>query len=81
MGDNWNDPNPHDGRHGRCGCGQGYSWNDEQNYRGGRNSGGSGGYGYFILLVIVVSVIGVFNEFLAILITLVGGFVLIAKHW
>ena len=24
MGGSWNDPNPHDGKHGRCGCGQGY---------------------------------------------------------
>lgn len=78
MGDNWNDPNPHDGQHGRCGCGQGYSWDDNQNYYGGRNSSG-GGCGGFILLIIVVSVIGVFNELLAALIAIIGGFILFVK--
>lgn len=33
---------PHDGKQGRCGCGEGYSWNDN-NY--GRHSGGSSGGG------------------------------------
>ena len=27
VGDN--NPFPHDGKQGRCGCGQGYSWNDD----------------------------------------------------
>lgn len=34
-------PYPHDGKHGRCNCGYGYTWNDDDYVgRGGGSSGG-----------------------------------------
>lgn len=73
---------PHDGKQGRCGCGEGYSWNDD-NY--GRHSGGSSGGGgngtlIFIIALIVCSIIGVFNELLAALIIIIVGFILFVSR-
>lgn len=73
---------PHDGKQGRCGCGEGYSWNDN-NY--GRHSGGSsGGDGngikIFLIAVVVCSIIGAFNELLGALILIIVGFFLIMSR-
>lgn len=70
-------PYPHDGKHGRCGCGYGYTWNDDDYVgRGGGSSGGGKGGLIFLITVIVCSVIGVFNELLATLIIIIVGFIL-----
>lgn len=76
SGDNKNQL-PHDGKQGRCGCGEGYSWNDN-NY--GRHGGGSFGGGnsiaIFLVALVVCCIIGAFNELLAALIFIIVGFVL-----
>lgn len=78
-----NNPFPHDGKQGRCGCGQGYSWNDD-NY--GRNSGGSSGGGggngtaIFLIALVICSIIGAFNQLLGGLILLVVGFILLVRQ-
>ena len=79
MGNNWNDPNPHDGKHGRCGCGQGYSWDENQSFRGGGNAGGNAGCASVVLLILIVGTVEVFNQFLAMLIAIIG-FIFIVKH-
>lgn len=70
---------PHDGKQGRCGCGEGYSWNDNDYGRhSGGSSGGGGGNGtaIFLIAVVVCSIIGAFNELLGALILIVVGFFL-----
>lgn len=76
---NGNDLNPHDGQHGRCGCGQGYSWDENQSFRGGGNSGGNAGCASFILLILIVGIVETFNQSPAILIAIIGGFILFVK--
>lgn len=69
----------HDGKQGRCGCGEGYSWNDNDYGRhSGGSSGGGGGNGtaIFLIAVVVCSIIGAFNELLGALILIVVGFFL-----
>lgn len=79
MENNRNDHYPHDGKHGRCGCGQGYSWDDNYDYQGRKNGGGNG-CGGLAILIIVVSIISAFNDVLAALIVIVVGFFLIMNH-
>ena len=69
---------PHDGKQGRCGCGEGYSWDDNNNSRHSGGSGGGGGNGtaIFLIAVVVCSIIGAFNELLGALILIVVGFFL-----
>lgn len=63
-----NNPFPHDGKQGRCGCGQGYSWNDDTDFHGRHNySGGGGGDGcgktaILLIAVVICSIIGAFNK-------------------
>lgn len=76
---NGNDPNPHDGQHGRCGCGQGYSWDENQSFRGVGNSGGNVGCASFIFLILIVGIVEIFNQFLAIPIVIIEGFILFVK--
>lgn len=64
---------PHDGKQGRCGCGEGYSWDDNNN---SRHSGGGNGTAIFLIAVVVCSIIGAFNELLGALILIVVGFFL-----
>lgn len=67
---------PHDGKQGRCGCGEGYSWDDNNNSRhSGGSFGGSGnGTAIFLITVVVCSFIGAFNELLGALILIIVGF-------
>lgn len=69
---------PHDGKQGRCGCGEGYSWdnNDYSGNRGGSSGGGGNGTIIFLIAVVVCSIIGIFNELFAALILIIVGFVL-----
>ena len=71
-------PYPHDGKYGRCGCGYGYTWNDDDYVgRGGGSSGGGGnGTAIFLIAVVVCSIIGAFNELLGALILIIVGFFL-----
>ena len=71
---------PHDGKQGRCGCGEGYSWDDNNNssrYSGSSSGGGSNGTAIFLILVVVCSIIGVFNELIGVLILIIVGFFLL----
>lgn len=76
VGDN--NPFPHDGKQGRCGCGQGYSWNDDNygRHSGGSSGGGGNGTAIFLIAVVLCSIIGAFNELLGALILIVVGFFL-----
>lgn len=69
---------PHDGKQGRCGCGEGYSWDDNNNSRHSGGSFGGGGHGtaIFLITVVVCSFIGAFNELLGALILIIVGFFL-----
>ncbi|MBU5430913.1 hypothetical protein KQI22_12725 [Kineothrix sp. MSJ-39] len=70
---------PHDGKQGRCGCGEGYSWDDNNSsmHSGSSSSGGGGnGTAIFLIAVVVCSIIGVFNELLGALILIIVGFFL-----
>lgn len=68
---------PHDGKQGRCGCGEGYSWDDNNNSRhSGGSAGGGNGTAIFLIAVVVCSIIGAFNELLGALILIVVGFFL-----
>lgn len=74
---------PHDGKQGRCGCGQGYSWDDNNNsnsnssrHSGGSSGGGGNGTAIFLIAVVVCSIIGAFNELLGALILIIVGFFL-----
>lgn len=73
---------PHDGKQGRCGCGEGYSWNDNNYGRHGGGSSGGGGNGIkiFLIAVVVCSIIGVFNELLGAMILIIVGFFLIMSR-
>lgn len=73
---------PHDGKQGRCGCGEGYSWdnNDYGRNSGGSSGGGSNGIAIFLIAVVVCSIIGLFNELLAALILIIVGFVLLISR-
>jgi uncharacterized membrane protein len=72
---------PHDGKQGRCGCGEGYSWNDNNNrYSGGSSGGGGNGIVIFLIAVVVCSIIGAFNELLGALILIIVGFFLIMSR-
>ena len=57
---------PHDGKQGRCGCGEGYSWDDNDGgYAGGSHKGSSGGgngTGLLIFAICLAAAVGVFNE-------------------
>lgn len=69
-----NNPFPHDGKQGRCGCGQGYSWNDDNygRHSGGSSGGGSGnGTAIFLIALVICSIIGAFNQ-------LLGGLIFLA---
>ena len=74
-------PFPHDGKHGRFGCGEGYSWdkNDYSSYRRGSSGGGNGG-AIWLVLIIVCCIVGAFNEILAALIILIAGFILFVNR-
>ncbi len=69
---------PHDGKQGRCSCGKGYSWNDNDysSYHGGSSGGGGNGGAKFLIAVIICIIIGLFNELLAALILIIVGFIL-----
>ncbi len=73
---------PHDGKQGRCGCGEGYSWNnnDYGRYSGGSSGGGGNGTKIFLIAVVVCSIIGAFNELLGALILIIVGFFLIMSR-
>ena len=73
---------PHDGKQGRCGCGEGYSWNDNDYGRHSDGSSGGGGNGIkiFLIAVVVCSIIGAFNELLGALILIIVGFFLIMSR-
>ena len=81
-----NNPFPHDGKQGRCGCGQGYSWNDDTDFHGRHNySSGGGGDGcgktaIFLIAVVICSIIGAFNELLGALIMIIVGFISIVSR-
>lgn len=69
---------PHDGEHGRSCTGYGCDC-DEKNYgsRGSGYGGGSGAGCGFLILVVIASAVGAFNEFLGVLIIIVGAFILL----
>lgn len=70
---------PHDGEHGRNCTGYGCDC-DEKNYgsRGSSYGGGGSGAGCgFLIFVVIASAVGVFNEFLGVLIIIVGAFILL----
>lgn len=73
---------PHDGKQGRCGCGEGYSWdNKDYNMNRGSSSGGGGnGATKFLIAVVICIIIGLFNELLAALILIIVGFILIMSR-
>lgn len=73
---------PHDGKQGRCGCGKGYSWNDNDygRHSGGSSGGGGNGIKIFLIAVVVCSIIGAFNELLGALILIIVGFFLIMSR-
>lgn len=72
------DSYPHDGKQGRCGCGEGYSWTDDDGYHHGGGSSGNGCSGglIFLIAVIIGSIIGAFNQLLGALVIIVVGIVL-----
>lgn len=69
---------PHDGKQGRCGCGEGYSWNDNDysRNRGGSSGGSDNDITKFLIAVVICIIIGLFNELLAALILIIVGFIL-----
>lgn len=66
---------PHDGKQGRCGCGEEYSWNDNDGRYGGGShkgsSGGGNGTGLWIFAVCLATAIGVFNEILGVIVLII----------
>ena len=75
---------PHDGKQGRCGCGEGYSWDDNDGgYRGGSrkgSSGGGNGTGLLIFAICLATAVGVFNELLGVIILIVFAFIIWIKN-
>lgn len=73
---------PHDGKQGRCGCGEEYSWTDDDRYHngGGSSGNGCGGGLIFLIAVIVGSIIGVFSQLLGALGIIVVGIVLLVNR-
>ena len=71
---------PHDGKQGRCGCGEGYSWEDNNRHSGGLSGGGGNGTAIFLIVVVVCSIIGAFNELLGALILIIAGFFLFVSR-
>lgn len=75
---------PHDGKQGRCGCGEGYSWDDNDGgYRGGSrkgSSGGGNGTGLLIFAICLAAAVGVFNELLGVIILIVFAFIIWTKN-
>lgn len=73
---------PHDGKQGRCGCGEGYSWddNDYSRNRGSSFRGGGNGTTKFLIAIGICIIIGLFNELLAALILIIVGFILIMSR-
>ena len=75
---------PHDGKQGRCGCGEGYSWDDNDGgYRGGSHKGSSGGgngTGLLIFAICLATAVGVFNELLGVIILIVFAFIIWTKN-
>ena len=72
---------PHDGKQGRCGCGEGYSWENKDygRYQGGSSRGG-GKDTIFLIAAIICFIIGIFNELLAALIIIIVGFILLISN-
>lgn len=75
---------PHDGKQGRCGCGEGYSWDENDGRYGGGSrkgsSGGGNGTGLWILAVCLASAVGVFNQLLGVIILIVFVVIICAKN-
>ena len=67
---------PHDGKQWRCGCDEGYRWDDNDGgYGGGSHKGSSGGgngTGLLIFAICLASAVGVFNELLGVIILFVS---------
>ena len=65
---------PHDGKQGRCGCGEGYSWDDNDGgYAGGSHKGSSGGgngTGLLIFAICLAAAVGVLMSYWALLFSL-----------
>ncbi len=73
---------PHDGKQGRCGCGEEYSWTDDDGYHHGGGSSGNGCSGglIFLIAVIIGSIIGVFSQLLGALVIIIVGVVLLVNR-
>ncbi len=73
---------PHDGKQGRCGCGEGYSWTDDDGYHHGGGSSGNGCSGglIFLIAVFIGSIIGVFSQLLGALVIIIVGIVLLVNR-
>jgi len=75
------DSYPHDGKQGRCGCGEGYSWTDDGYHHGGGSSGNGCSSGLiFLIAVIIASIIGVFSQLLGALVIIIVGIVLFVNR-